>query len=242
MKKAYITLLIFIMSIGLAACGCDHEWKEADCLHPKTCIKCGEEEGETLAHETGDWEKVEADYAEATQRYVRKCPVCGTVTEEKIEPLTSLVNGSEFYLTPEEFERRMDTYLNQYLNETELAVATGSFYDEDGIFCYNMEKDGKLIGTVYLINLQNLPSVEEYQHFQIATAAVVEGEYVLGGCLFRSLIRTLDPAIDDTEIERVTDQIMTNEIPYVENNGLAYAVSNTEEGIISLYITPVEPE
>ena len=29
---------------------CSHSWQEADCLNPKTCMECGETEGEPLAH------------------------------------------------------------------------------------------------------------------------------------------------------------------------------------------------
>lgn len=34
----------------LIGCGHSHSWKEADCVTPRTCVNCGEIEGEALGH------------------------------------------------------------------------------------------------------------------------------------------------------------------------------------------------
>lgn len=78
-----------------------HDWKEATCLEPKTCTKCGETEGEALGHK---W--VEADcttpktcsvcnrtegeplghkWSEATCSKPKTCTLCGATEGEALE-------------------------------------------------------------------------------------------------------------------------------------------------------------
>lgn len=56
-----------ILVIVIAAWPCDHEWAEATCTEPATCIKCGETEGSALGH---DWQ-------EATCTEPKTCSRCG---------------------------------------------------------------------------------------------------------------------------------------------------------------------
>lgn len=68
MKKLFALLTVLLLTAALlAACGCDHEWAEADCNDPKTCQKCGATEGEELGH----------DYAEADCENPKTCSRCG---------------------------------------------------------------------------------------------------------------------------------------------------------------------
>ena len=61
MKKLLALMVVFAMSLTLLiSCGtvgdnpevtdCVHDFKDATCTAPKTCSKCGETEGETIAH------------------------------------------------------------------------------------------------------------------------------------------------------------------------------------------------
>ena len=58
MKK--LTLLIISMllfattSFLLTSCSCKHEWNDATCTTPKTCLLCNETEGKPLGHEFED--------------------------------------------------------------------------------------------------------------------------------------------------------------------------------------------
>lgn len=68
MKKFFALLTILILTAALlVACGCDHDYAEADCNDPKTCTKCGATEGEELGH----------DYAEADCNAPKTCTRCG---------------------------------------------------------------------------------------------------------------------------------------------------------------------
>ena len=59
----------------LTGCCISHEWKEATCTEPKICCKCGETEGEPLAHTL-----TEADYQQAAT-----CEVCGVTVGEPLQ-------------------------------------------------------------------------------------------------------------------------------------------------------------
>ena len=51
MKKIVcVGLLMMVLVLLLAGCGCEHVWQDATCSAPKTCQLCGETEGEVLAH------------------------------------------------------------------------------------------------------------------------------------------------------------------------------------------------
>lgn len=67
--KTFFSLLTaaLLVAVLLTACGCNHEWAEADCYDPQTCTKCGATEGEKLGH----------DYQEANCEAPRTCSRCG---------------------------------------------------------------------------------------------------------------------------------------------------------------------
>ncbi len=68
MKKiGWILLCICLLAALLTACGCKHEWKQADCGIPKTCALCGETEGKALGH---SWKDADCENPET-------CTVCG---------------------------------------------------------------------------------------------------------------------------------------------------------------------
>jgi len=75
MKKVLSAVLILLMVLSLTACGCKHEWAEADCTAPKTCTLCGETEGEPLAH----------TWAEASCAAPKTCTVCAATEGSALE-------------------------------------------------------------------------------------------------------------------------------------------------------------
>lgn len=62
-------LLICTALVGIFSCGpsCEHQWQEATCTAPKTCLFCGETEGEKASHTGGT----------ATCEKKAECSVCG---------------------------------------------------------------------------------------------------------------------------------------------------------------------
>lgn len=66
MKKLLVLILTLCCLLVLSGCCFHSEWYAADCTTPKTCVKCGETEGEALGH---TW--VEADCVTP-----KTCTVC----------------------------------------------------------------------------------------------------------------------------------------------------------------------
>ncbi len=73
-KKLILSLVLSIAlclagvtSLMLGGCGGEHEWVNATCIAPRTCLTCGETKGEPLGHE---WDQ---DVCGT----VKNCTVCG---------------------------------------------------------------------------------------------------------------------------------------------------------------------
>lgn len=74
MKKRVISCIV-LLSIAIGMCGChSHEFSEATCTQPKTCISCGETEGEVLPH----------SFSEATCTQPKTCEICGATEGEAL--------------------------------------------------------------------------------------------------------------------------------------------------------------
>lgn len=82
MKKKIVVLLM-IAAIGLQLSGCcmSHEWSEATCIQPKTCVKCHKTEGDVSNNHS--WKMIEQEDAtifhEGYEK--KKCELCGAVRE-----------------------------------------------------------------------------------------------------------------------------------------------------------------
>lgn len=74
MKKAFLSLLLMVLLIGLLTGCCSHEFAPADCEHPETCQKCGETQGEPLGH----------DWLDATCEAAQTCTRCGKTQGEPL--------------------------------------------------------------------------------------------------------------------------------------------------------------
>jgi len=73
MKKLISLILVMAcLALMLAGCGCEHEWKDANCTDPMTCSLCGETEGEALGH---SWTDADCDTP-------KTCSVCGETDGE----------------------------------------------------------------------------------------------------------------------------------------------------------------
>ncbi|MDO4748536.1 MAG: hypothetical protein Q4A12_05100 [Eubacteriales bacterium] len=67
MKRIIAVLLVMTTVFLLAACSCEHSWKDATCTDPKTCTQCGISEGKALGHY----------YYPATCTKAETCSRCG---------------------------------------------------------------------------------------------------------------------------------------------------------------------
>ena len=69
-----VFMLIVVLAFSLSSCECNHEWQEATCTAPKTCVKCGEKSGSPLWH----------DYVRIACDECMSCSRCGKNTSEKL--------------------------------------------------------------------------------------------------------------------------------------------------------------
>lgn len=113
MKKKIIVLYALICTILLTGCQCRHEWSEATCATAKTCIKCGETEGQPSDHTPGEWlESNNILFAE--QHLEQVCALCDTVLETKDQQITSFSEDNLFLFSPKEFLDRLEYYAKEY--------------------------------------------------------------------------------------------------------------------------------
>ena len=78
MKRKIELVILSILCISvMTGCKCQHEWKEASCDVPKTCIECGETEGVASEHK---WQ--EATYSEP-----KTCSTCGQKIGESLREI-----------------------------------------------------------------------------------------------------------------------------------------------------------
>jgi len=99
-----LVLLLFIIvsisAICLSGCGHEHKWEDATCTVPKTCVDCGETEGEPLGHEWVDatcttpatckrcgetvGNAIGHKWAEATCEEPKHCVICEEIKGEAL--------------------------------------------------------------------------------------------------------------------------------------------------------------
>lgn len=110
LRKSITIFMIVSIVAGLTSCECKHEWKEATCYTPKTCIECGAEEGAVLSHVWRDascetaktcekCEKTEGEalghkWTEATCTEDSVCSVCGEKGEKAKGHTAEKVEGT----------------------------------------------------------------------------------------------------------------------------------------------------
>ena len=74
MRKENCKILIIYIALCLllTGCGCKHEWLDATCTAPFTCVLCGKMRGSPISHQ---WE-------EATCETAKTCALCGQIDGE----------------------------------------------------------------------------------------------------------------------------------------------------------------
>lgn len=103
----------------------EHDWREALCWQPKTCLDCGATEGEALGHEKDS--KLTLDYVdteEAKAHYFVKCTRCGARVDSETRDVDSLAYDGKFLLSISDFTKRLDSVLDE--NGTWLSLSANA--------------------------------------------------------------------------------------------------------------------
>lgn len=83
---------ILSLFLGLTGCGCQHQWEEANCTQPKTCVKCGQTEGEPLTHQVSEWTEQTPSTCTEAGMETGVCTMCGQTVEQEL-PLADHTPG-----------------------------------------------------------------------------------------------------------------------------------------------------
>ena len=83
-NKILSILMVVVLLVLLASCGCKHEWKAATCTEPQTCTKCGKTEGNALGHKYGEEKVLVEPTCSETGVMESICTVCGDKKTTKI--------------------------------------------------------------------------------------------------------------------------------------------------------------
>lgn len=214
-----------------------HKLSEATCTEAATCVDCGYEEGDALGHAPGDWVET-LNMVTACTETTQSCTVCGEDLEFKEESLTTLIDGTVFAFTAEEFTQRLGYMFEEYGFDytTEAVVGDDGTYFTgvvgDGVYVavigFVTESDTLVIGSTR--NEKNISSMAGIYY----TTDGTEIAYI-----FMGMIGACDPALSMEDVAT----ICTNSALEYENgggwayNGLSYYFEDVDDGVAtSIYI------
>lgn len=201
--------------------GCDHSWIEATCTAPKTCSKCGKEEGSALGH----------SWSEATCTSPKTCSRCGATEGNALghDP------GSDLYCTvcgakctAADFGYLAGSDFRNVRRDDPNAVAEGAYVmiytNMDGDNCVLTVVSYEIISRNALVTLHNLTQGEEIEdpvdHYN-ETADSYSGA---------DKIRCMSMAAEAGEMEKATlealQEIFSGKQPY----SITLSVDGAEKG------------
>ena len=73
-NKLIVSIFAILIAVMLSGCCLKHEWAQATCTEPMTCIKCGKTDGAALGHSMTD----------ATCTKPKTCSICGATEGEAL--------------------------------------------------------------------------------------------------------------------------------------------------------------
>lgn len=142
-----------------------HEWIEASCAEPKTCSRCGKTEGEALGHSWGEWTVIRDATPTTAGEKVKVCSICGAESRVKFE-LEVLHENGYCLLSPKELgERLADKFIFQ--------KAT-MLYDLNGMRCamtgvamtgeyskYSRYTDGEAVAVIFFFSTDSVLGISD---------------------------------------------------------------------------------
>lgn len=170
MKKRWLVLLLAVVCLlVLAGCECEHDFTAPDCVNPERCTKCGEyggpplghtwidptcddpaicsvcgkQDSEPLGHKAGEWVQV-LDVANLEIIDEQSCLRCGKVLDAVRKQIPSLVSGTNYLFTPEEYI----TILNDIYAQLSMDLQAEMTVDEEGKLIGLVTRDGEMFGEV----------------------------------------------------------------------------------------------
>ena len=111
-RIARVLAMLMVCTVVLSGCGCKHVWAEATCEVPKTCIECGETEGEAPGHVSGETQTVTDGYALKVYTNII-CNRCDAVISTEESALSALKGETCMVCSTAEYTRRVQDMVAQ---------------------------------------------------------------------------------------------------------------------------------
>lgn len=254
MKKRVLALVcLAAMVSALSGCGCAHQWEEATCLAPKTCILCNATEGEALGHRwqeatctapqacslchatqgealehtEGDWEITETDPVKAIIYSEKRCTTCDVLLDKKNEELEQLHQDGWFLLSGNQFVQRLNDQLANCGRSDLKAVAA----DASNQFICWLYEDTHLVGYIQLYISKSeviQPNHGDDTPF-LLTLGFISGSNT--STFVPALLMALDPTFKTQDSALLTSiDIVNNPGQLYEKNGISYMVTGFSYG------------
>lgn len=224
-----------VLCVLLSGCGCEHEWAEAGCTVPKTCIQCGETEGEALSHVQSEPVYSNVDVLAVTADYAVFCERCGEMLESGQTAATRFHDGSKFLFSdPWQWQQRQlelgkedgiysyggvsrdDVPVIQLYYDLDSGMVFASrclFYNGDA-FVYDGTEEMEFTAVKTYLGL-NYPIQEALNHPAMALHII-------------AVMRTCDPSMTQETMAEIFEKLLTDGIAIV--NGLSYELYAEEDG------------
>ena len=210
MHRAVVAIFCVALLCSLSACECKHEWTEATCTQPKTCIKCGETEGEPSGHEWSDWTvSVEAEPASDGLKK-RVCTVCGEEETENYS-LEKLFADGHLLLSPADFCERLTNKL--YCQKAVLKGKDGEMAaGVTGVGGFDAAyEDGEAIAAIFFADGENVMGVSEKDECAISVLTVkffTDDQAKIAHTMM-GIIEACDGAVDTTGAGEIGKEIVS---------------------------------
>lgn len=226
MKKLVLLALALAMVFSMAACGCDHQWQEADCITPKTCSKCGETEGEAAGHTPREWIVSGVDTDNLTMTLDLPCDVCGEIMETKSDVTGIAPANSVIPVSPDEWYNCLLTNIRNYgagqslfgypveSEDNALLHSLVSMSQMNAVFSFQ-DIDGNVITTDRRETRSNIHNIRMDAQFTNDNAK----EFFM---LLMLVLLNNNSALDPADANTMAGQIMGGE--QVSDNGYTYAM------------------
>lgn len=175
-----------------------HQWKAATCLYPKICRLCGMEEGEPLPHTPGDEETVCQSLIDRSVVHTRKCTQCGIVAVEETEIVDSFLLDGQFIFSDEQFIERFLYLTDQAgLDFSVEAYYPDSSADGSNIIrnCYTVYLDGEDWGNLQFDYSSKDDSVPDVVHGSVYFLNNTEYTSLINYTILGYLIMSADPTV-----------------------------------------------
>jgi len=226
MKKLISFALVLTMALSMAACGCNHQWQEADCITPKTCTKCGQTEGEAAGHTPREWIVSSVDTDALTMTQDLPCDVCGEIMESETSATGIAPVNSVIHVSPAEWHACLLTNIQAYgagqslfsypveSEDNALLHSIVSMSQMNAVFSFQ-DIDGNMItvdGGEIRSNIHNIRMDAQFTNDNAK-------EFFM---LLMLVLLNNNTALDPADANTLTAQIMQGE--QVTDNGYIYAM------------------